>query len=296
MVKLPILKPGDAIEIIAPASRCSDKLLKDIKNILESWQLHCIIEPGLFGNDLLCANSDAQRFKALKNALERSDTKAILCARGGYGSMRLIPELYKIQNATPKLFIGMSDITALHLFLEQQWQWPTLHAALALDKFSEESVDKLKSILFGGIQQLCFSGTALNEAATKTRIIETSITGGNLCLVQTSIGTGWQMNGNQKIIFLEEVSERGYRIDRMLEHLSQAQLFSNAEAIIFGDFIDGNEPNGSSLIQPVLKRFAENCSIPVIQMPGIGHGAKSYPLPLGTKVTLTLGDNIKLTC
>ena len=297
MKKLPILKPGDSVEIIAPASRCSDKHLTEIKELLVSWQLNCIVDKDIFGDDLLCANTDDVRFKSLKNALQRSETKAVICARGGYGSMRLIPELTKmIPPVVPKLFVGMSDITALSLYLQQQWQWPTLHGALALDKFSPESISALKSILFGEIEQVEFMGLPLNALAEKTLTIEATITGGNLCLVQASIGTAWQINGKKKIIFLEEVGERGYRVDRMLEHLRQANIFTGAAAIVFGDFIEGNESNGSSLVKPVLKRFAEHCAIPVIQVEGIGHGHINFPLPLGTKAKLQLGNKIKLAC
>jgi muramoyltetrapeptide carboxypeptidase len=86
VLKLPILKPGDKIEIIAPASRCSDNFLIDLKNLLTSWQLHCVVSENIFGQDLLCANSDDARFEFLKNALQNPETKAVICARGGYGN------------------------------------------------------------------------------------------------------------------------------------------------------------------------------------------------------------------
>src|SRR5579872_1514920 len=106
MQKLPILKTGDSIEIIAPASRCSDQRLMDIKSLLTSWGLNCIVSPHIFGNDLLCANTDQVRFELLKNALFNPETKAVICARGGYGCMRLIPELSRLKPpAALKLFI-----------------------------------------------------------------------------------------------------------------------------------------------------------------------------------------------
>jgi muramoyltetrapeptide carboxypeptidase len=297
MHQLPLLKPGDSVEIIAPASRCSDKHLAGLKALLSSWQLNCIVADTIFGDDLLCANTDEIRFQSLKNALLNPKTKAVICARGGYGSMRLIPELAKVTPPnSPKLFIGMSDITALHLFLQQKWQWPVLHGAIALDKFSPESIASVKSILFNEIQPIEFSGLPLNSAAEKNKIIESTIIGGNLCLIQTSIGTIWQINGKNKIILLEEVGERGYRIDRMLEHLRQAGIFNDAAAILLGDFISGTEPNGTSLIKPVLERFAKTCEIPIVQIAGIGHDYINYPILLGTKSQLTLGNKIHLIC
>lgn len=297
MQKLPTLKPGDPVEIIAPASRCSDQQLKDLKELLASWQLDCILANDIFGDDLLCANTDKIRFMYLKNALQNPETKAIICARGGYGCMRLIPELTKIvPNKVPKLFVGMSDITALNLFLQQEWCWPTLHGAPALDKFSPASIAQLKSILFGEIEQMEWLGVPLNTLAVEPHRIQASITGGNLCLVQASVGTLWQMNARDKIVLLEEVGERGYRVDRMLEHLQQANIFKEAAAILFGDFLEGDEPNGSSLIKPVLERFASQCNIPVVQVQGVGHGPVNFSMPLGTVAKLQLGKNIKLIC
>ncbi|MBP6918168.1 MAG: LD-carboxypeptidase [Legionellaceae bacterium] len=297
MLTIPILKAGDKVEIIAPASRCSDEDLTALKELLTSWQLHCVVKEHIFGQDLLCANSDKLRFESLKNALLNPETKAVICARGGYGSQRLIPELAKISSpSTPKLFIGMSDITALHLFLQQTWQWPVVHGALAPKKLSLDSIAAVKSLIFGETDRIEFHGEALNLAAKKSTTLESTLTGGNLSLVQTSIGTIWQMDGREKIIFLEDVGERGYRIDRMLEHLRQSGIFKDCVAIILGDFTEGTEPNGTSLINPVLERFASACEIPVIKVPGIGHDPINHPLPFGTKVRLALGDNIKLTC
>lgn len=295
MKKLPTLKPGDSVEIIAPASRCSDLQLQELIELLTSWKLHCVVDKHIFGDDLLCANTDEVRFQLLKKALQNPETNAVICVRGGYGSMRLIPHLSSLPlPGVPKLFVGMSDITALHVFLQQQWQWPTLHAALTIDKFSSESIAAVKSVLFGEVSQVEYSGLPLNIHARENGVIETSITGGNLCMVQASLGTTWQFDGRNKIIFLEEVNERGYRVDRMLEHLHQAHIFKEAKAILFGDFTQGHELDGTSLINPVLERFAERCNIPVIQVKGIGHDQTNYPLPLGTKAILQFGKSAKL--
>lgn len=297
MHKLPILKPGDTVEIIAPASRCSNQHVMELKALLTTWQLNCIVSETIFGDDLLCANSDDNRFLYLKNALENPEIKGIICARGGYGSMRLLPEFKKIvPPISPKLFVGMSDITALNLCFLQQWHWPVIHGALAKDKLSPESIASLKSIFLGEVQQVEFFASPLNSLAQENRVIEAMLTGGNLSLIQASIGTHWQLNGDNKIIFLEEVGERAYRIDRMLEHLQQAGIFKKAAAILLGDFLGGNEPSGITLVQPVLERFAQASKIPVIQVAGIGHGYCNFPIPLGTPAQLKLGFHPHLLC
>lgn len=288
-VHLPILAKGDTVEIVAPASRCADSIIRDIKDALSSWGLKCIIAEDIFGDDLLCANEDSKRLQTLTNALFNRETKGIICARGGYGSMRLIPGLLHLKPPlTPKFFLGMSDITALNFFLQQNWGWPIVHGALARDKFSPESIQALKSILFGEVRKVTFAATPLNEPAKNTQDIKAPIIGGNLCIVQTSIGTPWQINLKNKMLFLEDINERGFKIDRMLQHLAQAGIFKEAQAIIFGDFIQGKEPDGSSLIEPVLHRFAKSCPIPVVAIQGVGHDYTSLPLPLGTNALLKL--------
>lgn len=298
MNSLPILKPGDFVELIAPASRCSDHELLGIKQLCESWQLNCIVNEDIFGHDLLCANSDVARFNHLKNALQNPQTKAVICARGGYGAMRLIPQLAQIQPpATPKIFVGMSDITCLHLYLQQQWGWATIHGAASPDKFSAASIASLKTLLFATTDALEFTQLKpLNQAATEQRVLSATVTGGNLTLVQAGIGSNWQLDAANKLVLLEEVGERGYRVDRMLEHLQQAHIFEGAAAILFGDFLGGTEPNGTSLIQAVLQRFADSCAIPVVQIAGIGHGATNFPVPCATPARLQLGNEPQLSC
>lgn len=290
------LKPGDTVELIAPAARCSDSQVADIKALLESWGLHCIINENLFGEDLLCANTDEIRFKLLEEALQNPNTKALICVRGGYGSMRLIPKLQLMPKPTsPKHFVGMSDITALHLFLQQQWGWSTIHGAATPGQFSPESIACLKAMLFGQETPIEFKGKALNPEALSNQTLDSCLTGGNLTLLQASIGTSWQLQAANKIILIEEVNERAYKVDRMLTHLMQAMMLQNAKAIVFGDFLKGEEPDGSSLIQPVLTRFAESLDIPVVQIQGVGHGYVNFPIPFGKTIRLQLGNDIGLT-
>lgn len=287
---LPILKPGDSVDIVAPASRCTDEQLSQLVKLLESWQLKCLVTQDIFGEDLFCANTDTIRFKNLQHALFNPHSKAVICVRGGYGSMRLIPKLVKMKPPEQcKIFVGMSDITALHLFFQQNWYWPTIHASTAPNK-SPESIAMLKAILFGEQDKLVYADLIpLNHAAEQERHLIAPLTGGNLCLVETSIGTQWQMNASGKIILLEEVGERGYRIDRMLEHLSQAKMFKNAVAILLGDFLKGDEPDGTSLVENALQLFANHCELPVLRVKGIGHGYTNYPIPLGLPFELKLG-------
>lgn len=296
------LESQDTIDIIAPSAICTpqENAIQAIKETLASWGLTAHIPENIYGKDLLCANTDDQRFLFLKDALLNTESKAIWALRGGYGCTRLITRLATLP--TPKqikLFIGMSDITALHIFLQQKWGWATIHGPsarqIATKTVHEENINEVKNLILGKQTTIEFNSLIpLNKLATQTITLTAPITGGNLCLVQTSLGTVWQIDAAGKILFLEETNERGYRVDRMLQHLEQAGVFKDVTAVILGDFIGGKEPDGSSLIDPVLKRFAEQVDFPVLRIAGIGHGNFNRPLPLGIPAKLKLGPDASL--
>jgi muramoyltetrapeptide carboxypeptidase len=297
MSKIPVLKLGDQVELIAPASRCKLERLEQMRELLMSWGLKCLIRSEIFSDDLLCANSDENRAKFLYEALTNAENKAVISVRGGYGSMRLFSYLPKKFPAIcqDKLFIAMSDVTALNLHFLQKQQIPVIHGSLAPDILTMESLNVYRALLFGDVNEISFPAIPVNKAAQFLQgKVETYLVGGNLTLVHTSIGTAWEIEGKGKLIFLEEVNERGYRIDRMLDHLKQSGVLDNIIGIILGDFILGMEPNGTSLIQPVLERFANSLEVPVFRIHGVGHGSTNLPLPLGTKATLNKKEHFSL--
>ncbi len=118
--------------------------------------------------------------------------------------------------------------------------------------------------------------------------LEGRVIGGNLCLATCTLGTALQIRPQEKILFLEDVDERGYRVDRMLMHLQQANVFEGVKALIFGDFVKGEEKDGTSLIWPVIQRFAKEISIPTFQLPGYGHGSENFPLPFNVPVVFSV--------
>jgi muramoyltetrapeptide carboxypeptidase len=283
------LTKGAIVDIIAPAGGCTPDALESIKNLLQNWQLNPRISSDLLGNDLLCANSDENRLQQLQEALFNSESSAIWCVRGGYGCTRLIPALLKLKAPkNNKLFIGFSDITTLHLFLQQKWHWQTLHGPsanqVAHDRIDAASIQEFKKLIFGQLPQLKFSLCPLKVMSPA--IIKAPVTGGTLTLIQASLGTCWQIDAKNKILFLEEVNESAYRIDRMLQHLQQAGILKNVKAILLGDFIPPQNTNDTALTQAVLTRFAEEQNFPVFRIPDIGHGKTNRSLPLGTPAEL----------
>lgn len=302
-----VLKPGDVVDLVAPGFRPTEEDFTGALVFLANWGLEARYPAGLFGRDVLCSNDDRTRFEFLKDALHARDSKAIWCVRGGYGSIRLVPELMKLKRpkGPPKLFVGLSDITTLHLFLKQEWGWPTVHGPL-LDRLGKGAarpryVTELKKYVFGDMNEIEFKGLkALNSSATKRKVLRGSVSGGNLITLQSSLGTpvSWRTKG--EILFFEDIGERGYRVDRVLEHFDQVGVFKKAKAVVFGQFTGGAEADGKSLTPAVIKRFAHEMDkrygLPVFSGLDSGHGVVQRPLPFGTESVLHLGERGRLIC
>ncbi|MFN7038034.1 MAG: LD-carboxypeptidase [Alphaproteobacteria bacterium] len=306
------LNTGDIVEVIAPGSAhnfYSDEINK-VKDFLEKLKLIPRIPGNIIASqeelkakkyDIFCANTDEIRLEHLKNALYSEDSKIIWCIRGGYGCTRLIEELDKLSPPPfPKLLIGFSDITVLHLFLQNKWGWPSIHGKCLKqfinDYYDSASEKELVSLIFGERNQVAYDHfTPLNNAAKTSQTIRGKITGGNLCLIQNSIGTVWQLDAKNKIVLLEDVNEYAYRVDRTLEHLYQTKILKDSKAIIIGDFTPTAEEN-KEMIDMAINRFANKMTIPVIHGAGFGHGKINHPLPFGTESTLLFNERIKLTC
>jgi muramoyltetrapeptide carboxypeptidase len=253
----------------------------------------------IFGRSKLFAQSDEERLKQLKAALLAKDSDAIWCARGGYGSLRLLPELAKLKR--PKKFkwlLGYSDITTLHLFLNSKWGWPTLHSP-NLDRFGRgaalmQEVIELNSILFNQEVYLAHKLTPLNAAAKKKTTLKGSIVGGNMACLQASFGTPWGMAPQKRILFFEDISERPHRMDRMFTQMGQAGLFNKAQAVVFGDMTGLSNMDERLLWNDVIARFAASQKIPVLRGVRAGHGKLQRTIPFLTDATLHLGTAAKL--
>lgn len=285
------------ITLIAPAGKrepAMDILNKalvvlhtHLPNVVVNWdaQMFSDAEP-------YHANTDEARFEQLITALN-SDADAIWCTGGGYGCARLLPKLQaSIKPKKQKLFIGFSDITALHLFLSQEWGWRTVHGIvfrqlnlLAHKQLSPLSGRKIFRLLDGESSASIPKLKPLNKAATADGLcIDAFVTGGNLSLIQTLLGTPWAMDGRNKIICLEDVAEAGYKVDRLLNHLWQAGAFAEAKAVVFGDFTkDVAKPED---VIYALRRFAASCPLPVFETKYFGHGKYNHPFLYNAKARL----------
>jgi muramoyltetrapeptide carboxypeptidase len=286
------VKKGEVIDIIAPAGGRKGKNPKDVLPYVKSLGLKPRMASNIFGKDLLFANTDAVRFAQLKKALYADDSSMIWCLKGGYGTARLVEKLYGLKPPkAPKLVVGFSDITALHLFLNQEWGWPTVHGSVlwpvAEDRVDARTVQKLLKLIFGKTEEQNFLLRPINKPAKEKRGIKASVVGGNLSLLQCSVGTKWQIDAAGKFLLLEDVDERPYRIDRMLLQLRQAERFKGVKAIFFGDM--GVPAIEKKLLESVVEAFANSMNIPCFWIPRIGHAKPNDPMPFNTKAVLSCG-------
>jgi len=298
-----LLNPSDIVDIIAPASQSSPEKLSDGVQWLKSIGLHPRVPKDILKTDLYFAARLETQIEHLKEAIY-SDSKAIWCLRGGYGSMRLIPHLKKLKPPKhPKLFIGFSDITSLHLFFTQHWNWPVIHGRMIgqmhPDLSSTPDRKLMTEIIFGKKKEHTFKRLKpLNDSAREIKSIQGMITGGNLRIMQSSLKTSWEVEAKGKILFIEDIGERGYSIDRMLEQMIQAGIINHGlKAVIFGDFTQCLEKDGKDYTQKALERFSQKVSYPVLKGLPAGHGEDiNYPIPFHTKCLLKLGTSGELIC
>ena len=265
--------------------------------VLRSWGFRVRYDDDILNPHIFLSNSDEYRFQAFKKAMTNKDSKAVWCLRGGYGAIRLLPYIEKMPvPKNKKILIGLSDISSLQAVICQKWKVPTLHSALidrlALEKLDDGNIAEIKAALIDPNFVMKFGNLkALNKAATKGNKIVSQVVGGNLMVITSTLGTPSQLKTKNKIIFLEELCERAYRVDRCLQQMKQAGLFAEAKAVVFGDFTNCDEPNKENFILPVLQDFFRDMRLPAFTGIENGHGEKQRPLFFNSETHLTCEDN-----
>lgn len=284
-----LLPPGSLIDLVAPASKCSMDEVKAGIRVLESWGYSCRLPKNIFKKHNLFSAPDSDRFEMLKAALLAPDSQALWCLRGGYGSMRLWPLLDSVRPKQKKVFLGLSDITSLHLYFNQEWKWSTLHAPIlsrvGKGDLASSSILELKKILAGQLKEQKFSIKPINKTAQDFSG-SGPVMGGNFVTLAASLGTPYSLLPQKNILFLEELAERGYRIDRLFTQLSLSGALKKTQAIVLGDFLGGDEPDGRNFVWPVVQEWARKQKIPVFSGIKAGHGDIQRTLPLGFKATI----------
>ena len=283
MTKIIFNREEDEVAVIAPSSGCQngkEKLLAGI-NLLESQGFKCKYDKNILCSDASLdyfASSKKQRIYELRSALVDPKVKIIWAFRGGYGASEIVFDFIdlKVDEIKPKIIIGFSDITVLLLLFWQKFKMPAIHGPV-LNALIDKQANMLNSIISVlSSKKIKFALNPLNEQANNAVIIS-KITGGNLAIICHLIGSTLTIDTNDKIVFLEDINEKGYHVHRYLLQMKNAGLFSGAKALVFGDFA-----NSDDKIIPSIKDFCnDHLTIPAFTTQGIGHLESNYPITIG---------------
>lgn len=291
LIKPPYLKIGDSVAIVAPSGILKNRKheVSMAKALLESWGLKVVIGKHVFNQANHFAGTDNERCEDFQEALDNPNIKAIWAARGGYGTVRILDKLdYTTFLKAPKWVIGYSDITALHNQINTLGV-ESLHALMAVSLAEEPSEIKtsiatFKSTLFGNPLAYTLKGSKHN----KTGASSGQLVGGNLTLLHTMLGSDTSLDMTGKILFIEEIGEYAYHIDRMLQSLKRAGYFENCKGIVVGDMSKirkNTTPWGKPIQQLILDVVAEYDFPVAFNMPA-GHENDNRTLILGRTIQL----------
>jgi muramoyltetrapeptide carboxypeptidase len=280
---------------VAPGYPYDPNQLQNSIQVLEKMGYQMYLPKGTLKPSGFHSNTDQKRAEFLLEALLSDQFDIVWAIRGGYGSNRLLPMLAKyekqLRQMKPKIFLGLSDVTSLHLFFNLRLGWKTWHSpvleAVGREDFPKARLHDLNQILSTGHLKMSYPIKPLNKRARTLKSIRSAkLIGGNLTVFQSHLGTPLIKSLKHAVLFFEDVGERGYRIDRILWQLQESGLLKDVKGIIFGEFTGGLEPNGKSLISYALKRFADEVNLPVYSGVQSGHGRGYKSVPLGAEILI----------
>ena len=294
MQQAPYLTKGDSVTIISTARKISMVELKPAITLIESWGLKVKLGKHLFKAWNQFAGTSDERAEDLQTALNDANCKAIICARGGYGTVQIIDKIdFSTFREHPKWMVGYSDVTVLHSHINQNLGMETLHATMPIDipnNIGEGVTESLRKALFGEELEYEFeveprsNRAVLNESAP--------IVGGNLSIIYSLTGTASQINCDGKFLFIEDLDEYLYHIDRMMMNLKRANLFNGCKGVLVGGMSDMNDntiPFGKNAKEIIVENLDEY-GIPVIFGIPAGHIKRNLSLIMGREVNLSIND------
>jgi len=282
-VKPSRLKPGDTIGIVAPAGPFDPEKFMKGKTVLESMGFQTFFDEGIFQKHGFLAGTDTQRADQVNRLFADPSIQAIVCARGGYGSLRILSLLdFETIQTHPKIFLGFSDISALLSVLYDQCDLVTFHGPVVttLASATEKTIMAMKTALTSDAP---LELTTENGTVIKPGVCSGLVAGGNLTTLCHLVGTPYAPNFKGKILLLEDVGEMPYRIDRMLTQMKLAGCFNEIAGLILGVFKECGHLNE---IVEIFDNIFEDLDSPILAGFDMGHGEHNLTLPIGLGATL----------
>ncbi|MFA6923551.1 MAG: LD-carboxypeptidase [Bacteroidales bacterium] len=295
MLTPPYLKAKDKIGIVSTARKISYEEIKPAIKMFNDWELEVVLGKNLFKEYNQFAGNDEERTSDFQQMLDDNSIKAVICARGGYGSVRIIDKLdFRNFKKNPKWVAGFSDITVLHSHINKNYNIETLHAAMLLnmpEKWNENnSFITMQKALFGENISYQIPENKLNKKGKAEGVL----TGGNLSVLYSLNGSISDIDTNNKILFIEDLDEYLYHIDRMFMNLKRSGKLENIAGLIVGgmtEMKDNTIPFGKTAYEIISETVAE-FNYPVCFDFPAGHIEDNRALFMGRKVKLDVSENI----
>ncbi len=277
------LKPGDTIGIIAPANYSNDSSKYEIDYLIEKG--FNIVYGKSFGNSWYgFGATDDVRADDINEMFSNKDIKAIFAIRGGYGTIRIVDKLdYEIIEKNPKIFMGYSDITTLLLAINEKTGLVTYHGPMTVN-FKDIPIETENSFVdtIQNNKRINLLDYEKSYSIMKQGTAEGEIIGGNLSLIVASLGTKYEINTDNKILFLEETNEATYRIDRMLQQLKLAGKLDKIKGVILGNFKNAKRAEKDDMsLDDVFFEIFKNMNVPIIKNFKSGHVRPFITVPIG---------------
>ena len=284
LIKPRKLAPGDHVRVLSPSGIITPQLIEDSVARLQSWGLRVSIDDDTFAVNRYLAGADTQRLAALHRAFEDPNVDAIIFSRGGYGAMRIVDGIdWTPMRRDPRLIVGFSDITAIHL-AAQSHNFATLHGPV-LKSFASQagSLDSLRATLFGEHDSQPIEVDCVRPGSAVGPIF-----GGNLSLVAALVGSPLMPSLDGAVLFLEDVGEEDYRLDRLFTTLALSPRFAGIAAIVLGGFDECrgvyiSPDDMQAHVRSLAHELGDRWDVPVVAGFPAGHGDRNVPIPLGTQ-------------
>ncbi|MGG4168030.1 LD-carboxypeptidase [Rossellomorea vietnamensis] len=291
------LKKGDIVGVIAPASPPKTEPLKKGIRFLEELGLDVRVGESVHKQYGYLAGKDTERIEDIHRMFEDQDVKAIFCACGGFGTGRIVSRLdFELIRQNPKIFWGYSDITFLHTAIHQQTGLVTFHGPMLSSDIGLEDVHEASKESFQQLFQTEDIDYTYDKPKLET-VVEGVATGpvigGNLTLLVSTLGTPFEVNTKGKILFIEDIDEEPYQVDRMVNQLKMANKFKDSSGIIIGDFknCEPKKRERSLTLDEVLTEHVTSAGKPALKGFNIGHSSPNIAIPVGSIGTMNTIDH-----
>ncbi|MCK5206249.1 MAG: LD-carboxypeptidase, partial [Desulfobacterales bacterium] len=288
-IRPPRLKPGDTIGIVAPASPFDQDIFNQGLNILESMGFRTVVPDEVFEKNGYLAGSDAHRAKLVARLFKDPNVNAIVCAKGGFGCLRILPLLdFDVMRENPKVFIGHSDITALLAAITAKSELVTFHGPV-VTTLAEAPEFTRQSLLAAISSDTHLKVTSGKGVTIKAGRAQGPIIGGNLTTLCHLLGTPFEPRFENHILLLEDRGEAHYRIDRMLFQMKLAGCFEGIAGLVLGSFENCGSLDG---IYKIFQEHFQDIPVPILAGFDMGHGEQNLTIPFGLDATLDSDQQI----